>query len=79
MVSVMLSSFGIIELPMLRGGMGGTLVTPQLILIAIILSTGIGIVSGLLPARQASKLKPVEALRYEWIGLNLGETWENPF
>jgi len=42
-----------------------TLVTPQLIIIAIILSTGIGFFSGVLPARSASKLKPIDALRYE--------------
>jgi len=34
-------------------------------LMAIGLSTAIGIFSGILPARAASRLKPVEALRYE--------------
>lgn len=42
-----------------------TLVTPQLMIFAILLSTIIGIISGIIPARAASKLKPVEALRYE--------------
>jgi putative ABC transport system permease protein len=41
------------------------LVTPELIIIAIILSIGIGFFSGVLPARSASKLKPIDALRYE--------------
>jgi len=42
-----------------------TLVTPQLMLVAIGISTVIGVLSGIMPARAASKLKPVEALRYE--------------
>jgi len=53
-----------LSLPMMRGGMI-TLVTPELMIIAITLSTLIGITSGIMPARAASKLKPVEALRYE--------------
>jgi len=42
-----------------------TLVSPQLILIAIALSTVIGVLSGVIPAHSASQLRPVEALRYE--------------
>lgn len=41
------------------------LITPELVIFAIILSTVIGIVSGVVPARNASKLKPVDALKYE--------------
>ncbi len=40
-------------------------VSLDLIIYAIIISTLIGIIAGLLPAISASKLKPVEALRYE--------------
>jgi len=51
------------------GGMGfgglTTVVSPQLVLFAIGFSVFVGMVSGLLPARMASKLEPVEALRYE--------------
>ncbi len=35
------------------------------IIIAMIFSFAVGTISGLLPARQASKMKPVDALRYE--------------
>jgi putative ABC transport system permease protein len=64
-ISEMISNLGVISIPMIRGGAGGTLVSPQLIIIAIFLSTVIGIISGVMPARAASKMKPVDALRYE--------------
>ncbi len=40
-------------------------ISPTLIVGALLFSFIIGALSGTLPARQASKLKPVEALRYE--------------
>jgi len=47
-------------------GMGTiTVITPDLILFAIGFSVLIGALSGLLPARRAAKLQPVEALGYE--------------
>ena len=49
-----------------RGGSTSlTAVTPELVVLAIGFSVLIGIVSGLLPARMASKLQPTDALRYE--------------
>ena len=41
------------------------LVTPRLIIQGILFAALIGVVSGYLPARQASKLNPVEAIRWE--------------
>lgn len=40
-------------------------VTPELIIMGLALSFFLGMLSGFLPARSASKLKPVDALRYE--------------
>lgn len=50
------------EVGMLRGG---TFVAINSIIIALSVSVIIGILAGLIPAYQASKLKPVDALRYE--------------
>jgi putative ABC transport system permease protein len=64
--------FGIIlsgALPALMGDVsllrGGTFVSIHSIILALSVSVIIGILAGIIPARQASKLKPVDALRYE--------------
>ncbi len=56
-------------LPMLMGEAGmlraGTFVSLNSIILALSVSLIVGIVAGIVPAYQASKLKPVDALRYE--------------
>jgi putative ABC transport system permease protein len=50
------------ETTMLRGG---TFVSLNSIILAMSVSIGIGLVSGIIPAYNGSRLKPVDALRYE--------------
>ena len=52
------------DLPFSRGGLT-TLVSVESIALALTVSLLVGIIAGIVPAYQASKLKPVDALRYE--------------
>ncbi|WP_407283373.1 ABC transporter permease [Methanolobus sp. WCC1] len=49
---------------MVRSSMGMT-VAPDLMLLGISIAVAIGVLSGVIPAYNASKMKPVDALRYE--------------
>jgi len=48
-----------------RMGSAGSVVSITTMLVALVVSVLIGMVSGAIPAYQASRLKPVDALRYE--------------
>jgi ABC-type antimicrobial peptide transport system permease subunit len=40
-------------------------ISPESVALALGVSSGIGIVFGVFPARKASQLSPIEAIRYE--------------
>jgi putative ABC transport system permease protein len=67
-VSKILPLLGNIGIPLPgAGGAGGfsTIISWRLMMGALLLAMGIGIGSGVIPAYRASKLRPVDALRYE--------------
>ncbi len=41
------------------------LITPRLAILSLVFAASIGIISGILPARQAAKVDPIVAVRYE--------------
>jgi putative ABC transport system permease protein len=61
---VLTSFFPYLGLPMTRSSTG-MIVAPDLMLLGIGIAMFIGVISGLIPAYNASKMKPVDALGYE--------------
>jgi len=58
--------FPMIGVTMMRGGSGSSMsLSPSLMFSGLALAVIIGVISGVVPAYRASKLKPVDALRYE--------------
>jgi putative ABC transport system permease protein len=65
--------FGIVASYLLGGGLMSTprgdpietVVSLQIVVLALFISVVVGILAGMIPAYQGSKLKPVDALRYE--------------
>ena len=58
--------FPFLGVTIMRGGRGMSLsLSPGLMIFGLTLAVLIGIISGAIPAYRASKLKPVDALRYE--------------
>jgi len=72
-IGTIIGSIVSLIIPMFGAGMFGegpgpafvTLLTPQLIAFGIAFSIAIGMASGIFPARQAARMQPVDALRYE--------------
>lgn len=63
LISVLISSIGLQMMG--PGGTVSTVVSPQLIIFALAFSIIVGVLSGVMPARAAAKMNPVDALRFE--------------
>jgi ABC-type transport system, involved in lipoprotein release, permease component len=61
---VLTSLLPYLGISMMRSSMGST-IAPDLMLMGISIAVIIGVLSGVIPAYNASKMKPVDALRYE--------------
>lgn len=62
-VSVIITTVGLRAIG--PGGAMNAVVTPQLIILALVFSVFVGVISGIVPARNAAKMNPVDALRFE--------------
>src|SRR5574341_135032 len=63
LISVIISSVGLRAIG--PGGEMNAVVSPQLIIFALGFSVFVGVISGVVPARTAAKMNPVDALRFE--------------
>lgn len=63
LISVLISSIGLQMIG--PGGTMTTVVPPSLIIFALAFSILVGVLSGVMPARNAAKMNPVDALRFE--------------
>ena len=63
LISVLISSVGLLMIG--PGGTMTTVVSPQLIIFALTFSIIVGVLSGVMPARSAARMNPVDALRFE--------------
>ncbi len=67
-IGIMLGSFGAYTVKIIAGYFGFELIkiaiSPWLVTFSLAFSIGVGMLSGFIPAYQAAKLKPVEALQY---------------
>ena len=57
--------FPLLGMRMMGGGSSSMYLSPKLMVFGLTLAVLIGVISGVVPAYRASKLKPVDALRYE--------------
>jgi putative ABC transport system permease protein len=65
-LGVMLGAIVSAGLQSMMGNMAsGSGLSPKLIVEGLVLAVMIGVISGAVPAYRASKMKPVDALRYE--------------
>ncbi len=62
-ISVVISVVGLRALG--PGGTTNPVVTPELLIFALAFAVFVGVISGVVPARTASKMNPVDALRFE--------------
>lgn len=64
LISVIIISLGLLAIGTGEGTMN-IVISPQLIIFALVFSILVGIISGVVPARTAAKMSPVDALRFE--------------